>query len=359
MNNPTPLKPTILLPFLMIGAHVLLSSCAISVEKPAVTFVDNPVYASVETDAVASADDAADDPVIWVHPKDMNKSLVIGTNKRLGIESYNLQGERQQFLEAGYTNNVDLRYLEDNPYWSAIAAASNRTAATISLFGINHQGEITWLRESEIETALSAPYGLCMYLDDAGIQVFVNDKDGRYQQWLLQSDFSSVLSITAELKREFKVNSQPEGCVADDENQRLFVGEENYGIWTVSANFNHGAELASLATIDGARLVADVEGLTLYKQGSAGYLIVSSQGNNSYSLYDRLPPFSFRGQFQIQSGVIDGTSDTDGIDVSAAIRTKEFPQGLFVAQDGSNTLPRDKQNFKLVSWKDIADTLKL
>lgn len=42
------------------------------------------VEAKEETDAVANAGDAADDPAIWVHPHDSEKSKIIGTNKEGG-----------------------------------------------------------------------------------------------------------------------------------------------------------------------------------------------------------------------------------------------------------------------------------
>jgi len=41
--------------------------------------------------------------------------------------------------------------------------------------------------------------------------------------------------------------------------------------------------------IEGITLGADVEGMSLYKSGVGGYLIVSSQGDYSYSVFDRCP----------------------------------------------------------------------
>ena len=39
------------------------------------------VIATMETEPVASSDDTADDPCIWVHPTDPSLSLIIGTDK--------------------------------------------------------------------------------------------------------------------------------------------------------------------------------------------------------------------------------------------------------------------------------------
>jgi hypothetical protein len=49
---------------------------------------------------------------------------------------------------------------------------------------------------------------------------------------------------------------------------------------------------------------------------------------------------------------IDRVSNTDGIVVSNAPLGPNFPKGVFVAQDGSNS--GENQNFKLVPWENIA-----
>ncbi len=38
---------------------------------------------------------------------------------------------------------------------------------------------------------------------------------------------------------------------------------------------------------------------------------------------------------------------------------RRFPDGLLVVQDGRNLSPRERQNFKFVSWRAIAQTLGL
>jgi 3-phytase len=340
----------------------LLPACAadIIVPPPADAFA---ITATAETMAVRSVDDAADDPAIWVNETDIGLSRVIGTDKNFGVEVYSLEGEKLQSIAAGRTNNIDIRRIEDSIHWSALAAASNRTNNTISLFLIDKQGALHWLQDSEIATGLTEPYGLCMFSNSAGLQVFVNDTNGRYQQWLLEIVLDAPEpQVAGRLLREFTVPSQPEGCVADDEHQRLFVGVENEGIRWLSAHHRAPARLWPIADIDGEILVADVEGMSLYRQGSAGFLIVSSQGNNSYAIYNRLPPFDYRGSVFVREDSIvgiDGTSDTDGLDVSSLIRTEEYPEGLLVVQDGSNTEPAEPQNFKYISWEKISSLLEL
>ena len=61
-----------------------------------------------QTDPVATTEDAADDPAVWVHPTDPARSLVIGTNKKAGLVVYELTGKTVQVLDDGRMNNVDV-----------------------------------------------------------------------------------------------------------------------------------------------------------------------------------------------------------------------------------------------------------
>ena len=343
---------------------LVLTACAIE-EHMVAPHTAVVVFAQAQTEPVLSLDDAADDPVVWVNPQDPDSSRVIGTDKRYGLEVYDLAGQRLQRIPAGRVNNVDLRPLEGMSGWSSIAAASNRTRNSISLFLVSDSGELSWLESSEILTGLAEPYGLCMYQDASGPQVFVNDKDGRYQQWLLvpAPERDGMPQFAAQLLREFVVPNQPEGCVADDEQGILFLGVEIEGVRTVPADSSLPAMLETLVDIDGDILVADVEGMDLYlAEDGQGYLVVSSQGNFSYAVYDRQAPHRYLGSFVVGHNAelgIDGSQETDGLAVSSLLKTAQFPEGMVVVQDGFNTDPEQAQNFKYISWLQIANALGL
>ena len=58
-------------------------------------------------------------------------------------------------------------------------------------------------------------------------------------------------------------------------------------------------------------------------------------------------------------GTVDGTSETDGIEIAAFSFGESYPAGIFIAQDGANTdgTVSKPQNFKVVSWAEIAQAL--
>jgi len=102
-------------------------------------------------------------------------------------------------------------------------------------------------------------------------------------------------------------------------------------------------------------LAADVEGLTIYYSARGrGYLIASSQGNNSYKVYDRAGENRYALTIDPKAGGIDDVSETDGICVTSCPTSRQFAKGVFVVQDGANA--GGNQNFKLYGWEDIAGT---
>jgi len=350
-------------PSLLILAG-LCASCALTGDDHSIINQSAaPVTPVLETEPVSSSDDAADDPAIWIHPRNPRRSMVIGTDKRRGLEVYDLEGIRVQILQRGRLNNVDLRQGVD---WDGrtidLAAATNRTTGTLDLFRIDrNSGRLSLLVAEGIRLGLEEPYGMCLYRDSEkkSLYAFVNDKDGRYQQWLLSSSIAGY----ARLEREFMLASQPEGCVSDDAGGIIYIGEEEVGVWRASADPRTEFRPLLVDHVNNGRLSPDVEGMDLYISGpETGYLIVSSQGDNSYAVYERHGDNRYLGSFRIApntSASVDHVSETDGLAVTAADLGPSFPEGLLVVQDGENTLPVANQNFKYLSWKMVREALGL
>ena len=116
-------------------------------------------------------------------------------------------------------------------------------------------------------------------------------------------------------------------------------------------------------SIEDGHLAGDIEGMAIYYgPGENGYLVVSDQGINSYALYRREGDNAYLGHFHVvadASSGIDGISETDGLDVTSASLGPAFPHGMFIAQDGRNITPAERQNFKLVPWERLAGVMGL
>jgi len=329
---------------------------ATPVALPPVLSVVKPV---VQTDVVMSQGDAADDPAIWVNPKNPAQSRVLGTNKQQGLEVYDLQGKRVQHLPVGRLNNVDVRPgFTLGSHTVDLAVATNRDHNSLNVFSIDREsGELKAV--GEIATPVKDIYGLCLFKAPSGeIYSFANDKDGTFVQHRL---FAKGDQVQGELVRQFKVPTQPEGCVADDQRQRLFLGEEDVAVWAVDARPDQPATLTSVIKV-GEQVHDDIEGLALYQTEKDNYLVISSQGNDSYVVVDAEPPFALRGAFRVgvnaEAG-IDGTSETDGLDVTSANLGGPWSKGMLVVQDGRKRMPEQAQNFKYIPWSEVAKALHL
>lgn len=334
----------------LIFLLLALQGCTTFVASRAAYHLDNRVVPVAETEPVVSRLDSADDPAIWIHPDDSARSLIIGTDKRSGIYVYELDGSERQYLPLGNTNNVDLRHAPWGNDDVTLVAASGRFPSELLLLALDHDSrELRFVARYPVD--LGEPYGICLYRDaNEQPYVFLNSTDGTFAQYAV----SPAFEITE--VRRFKLASQVEGCVVDDGDDVIYIAEEDHGIWRMSASADGPQDRRLLDSVRGKHLAADVEGLALY-HGPRKLLIASSQGDNSYAVYDTETSEYLLSFHVVGNEQLDGTTDTDGLDVTAT-SLPGYPQGLLVVQDGDNTQPAENQNFKMVSWSDVRDLIE-
>jgi 3-phytase len=295
---------------------------------------------------------------VWVDPADTSRSVVIGTNKAGsggGIGVYDLSGKLLQFRADGKFNNVDIRSgMSLNGQSTVVVTASNRTTKSLAFYRLN-----TSTRQLEpvaARTVLTGfePYGLCMYKSarTGTLYAFVTQEaGGTTDQYEL---FDNAGKVDARKVRSLAVGSLSEGCVADDELGHLYIGEEDRGIWKYGAEPGAGSTRTAIGSVGDGKLVADVEGMAIaYRPGGGGHLIVSSQGNSTFVVYERSTGKWVR-TFKVEgSGTVDAVSQTDGLDVVTTGLGSAFPNGLLVVHDASNT-GGTSSNYKYV---DLAQVL--
>ncbi len=368
MKTELSLKDLSFYTFLILLLAFLFDSCNRPGEgsRKAGEHIKSTVVAAIETQPTPQGknDDSADDPAIWIHPSNPEKSVIIGTDKKGGLATYDLTGNQLNYYAVGDMNNCDLRIgFPLNGDTIDILAASNRTMQSVSLFRIVENGGLDSIHNRIIQSKMSDEvYGLCMYQSKkTGLfYVFVNGKSGEVEQYEL---FATENKIDAKLVRSFKLGTQTEGMVADDETGNLFIGEELAGIWKFDAEPNGSTEGVFIenSSEENPNIKYDVEGLAIYPTDSVnGYLIASSQGNYSYAVFGRQGENKYLGSFRITDGAVDGVEETDGLDVTT-VALPGFPKGILVVQDGFNYDGGKKksQNYKYISWEEVAKVLNL
>lgn len=310
------------------------------------------VTARGETVPVGTAnDDAADDPAIWRNAHQPERSLIVATDKKAGLYVYGLDGKVRGFTAAGRVNNVAL---VDMGRSGVIVAASDRNdeaRALIQLYRLDtRSGTLAPL--GRVEGGAGEAYGICLWRQGRELNVYSVLKHGAIHHIRVKLDGQPAGTIV----RTMQLTTQTEGCVVEPRSAKLYVGEEDRGVWAFDARTSGKIEGELIASVDGAQLVADVEGLAIMPKGTrGGWLVVSSQGDNAFALF-RLPDHRFVGRFRVTAGTVGSVEETDGIEVHPGSFGKDYPGGLIVAQDGHNEPAA--QNFKLVAWRDIIRAVK-
>ncbi|GAB1818026.1 phytase [Herbidospora sp. RD11066] len=181
-----------------------------------------------------------------------------------------------------------------------------------------------------------------------------------------------------------------EGLSVDQRSGTLYAAQEDIGLWRMQLPLgstepklidkvkNFGIEATydekteECTPVDpkatgfgGDNLTADAEGVDIYYAGgSAGYVIVSSQGDDTFTVYDRRGANKALGTFRVKG--VKGADDINGSDGLTVTNRPvgKYTKGLLVTHDepdtGSNVNEeRDATNFSYVSWGDVARALKL
>ena len=319
-----------------------------------------PVTAAFETPVMASEGDSADDPAIYIGPD--GNGFIAGTDKQSGLYIYNLDGSQREYMPVGTINNVDLRegFFYRGQSYVLLVASDDETNSIFSLLYNPRTDKFLTPEGSRLQTEGVSPYGICLGepVKDK-FEVGVTTKVGVFAQYRIAEDQGA---ITLTKSREFSTGTQTEGCAFDDRTSSLYLAVELGALEHYPASSEAAPVKTEIARVQNYGLKADLEGVTVYERGAnTGYLIVSSQGNNSYGVF-ALPSYEYAGRFEVVNGSVDGTSTTDGIAATGS-STARFPKGFLVVQDDmDNTSPLSdnfkKQNFKIIDWRDIEAQLK-
>nr|WP_245589636.1 phytase [Amycolatopsis balhimycina] len=332
-------------------------------------------------DAGASPANAdADDPAIWVHPRDPGRSVVIGTLKEGGLAAFDLDGHTLQLVPAGPKgrfNNVDVV--------GDLAVVSDRGRDRIRVYRIDPDGahvltDVTdpaaapvfsapGSSESEVDSQRTA-YGLAAGRDPrTGVRWVAVTRRHETRVALLRlvdrpgGTVGTAPVATVDLPASFRLpdgktwapcekpgeGPQLEGSVLD--GRVLYTAQEDVGIWRIPltpGGFGRPELIDRVRSYgvpqrwdpatgecvpDGADpgfggrwLTADAEGLAL----ADGTLFASSQGDSRFVVYGHRT----RDLRIVAGRGTDSVEHSDGSAITTASLGRRFPHGLLVVHDG-------------------------
>jgi 3-phytase len=361
---------------------------------------DRLVTARAETPALfddeAGGDADADDPAIWVHPRDRARSLVIGTAKNGGLRVYDLAGREVQAIATppgGRFNNVDVVTgfrLGKRRIDLAVVTDRGRDQlrfyridpATSRLEDVTVADPPLLFSADQAEVAKQATgYGLALRGDLAVVSRRHTTRLGFFRLRASGGKLTYARQETLDLPKSFRLpngttwqpcgdpgeDPQVEGMVVDARANVLYAAQEDVGLWRIDLRTKrrslvervaeYGVPFSADCTLDtandpgyGGRIRADVEGVTIYED----YLLVSSQGDSRFFVYDRRTNRPLSSFTVVDGPATDGVQHSDGAAATSA-RLPGYPQGLLVLHDGENTPDggRVSTDFKFVDWRSL------
>jgi 3-phytase len=333
-------------------------------------------------DAGASPANAdADDPAVWVHPRDPERSVVLGALKEGGLAAFDLGARTLQLVPAGpggRFNNVDVV--------GDLAVVSDRGRDRIRVYRIDPRGSAAGAHvlrdvtdpaaapvfaesESEVDEQRTA-YGLAAGRDPvSGVRWVTVTRRHETRVALLRlvdrpgGTVGTAPISTIDLPSSFRLpdgttwspceepgeRPQLEGSVID--GRVLYAAQEDVGIWRIpltSRGFgrpelvdrvrSYGVPARWDATSEecvpdgadpgfgGKWLEADAEGLAV----AGSTLFASSQGDSRFVVYG-----GRTRDLRIVAGRgTDSVEHSDGSAISTAFLGRRFPHGLLVVHDG-------------------------
>ena len=188
--------------------------------RPADDVVKATPASKVQTDPVPSEGNSADDPAIWIHPDDPDRSLVLGTDKKGGLHSYSLDGRDHQMVSPGsQPNNVDILYgfrLADRTTDLAAASVGKGGASEVKIWTIEPaNGTLAEIGDGPTFRVFDGgdPYGLCTYRSpvDGAAFIFVTDRDGAVEQYRLNPGADRTRAIRATASAASASDRKPRG----------------------------------------------------------------------------------------------------------------------------------------------------
>jgi 3-phytase len=308
-----------------------------------------------------------DDPAFYIHPTDPSQSFILFTLKNAGLVVYDLQGQEIQRIAPDNIryNNVDIIYgFELGGQKVDLAIASDRANDTLGIFKIDpttrQLTDITAPTTKSLSVFGGVPredtvYGLAAYKSPVSDKSYVFVSQAQSNQIAQLELKDNGTTVNAEVVRILTVpippggaleDAQVEGMVVDQELGRLFVAQEDVGVFQFSGEPDgpttplRQVEAVDTLKPDGNIITNDVEGLTIYYgDNGTGYLFVSSQGNGTYPVYEREGNNDYLGSIVVgtpETNGIDRVEESDGADVTGVPLGPQFPFGVLALQDGSN-----------------------
>lgn len=337
----------------LLALAVLLSGLPVLAQQPLQV---SPV---LETQPVLGTGPVVQGAALWPHPTDPASSLLLVADDQTGLLLYNLDGTQRALLAEGSVLGVDVQEgVSVGGISQTVVVVANAPLQALVVYVID--SSTLGIRRAGLAPIVApgfAPSSVALYVSPSTGRVFAfaGSTTGLVVQFELTPEVDGGTATTQ--VRTFDVGGPVVGLAVDDAQRRLYVVEQNVGIWQYGAEPGDTDIRTSVDAVSssGGGLVQPLGGVALYTaSGVRGYLLAVSGGENAVRIYERQPDAHvFRGSFiVVADGGIDAVEGLRHVVVTNRALGSLFPLGLVAVHDSANTAANE--NFKLVPWQVIA-----
>lgn len=303
-----------------------------------------------------------DDPAIWIHPEDHERSLIIGTDKDAdgALYVFDLKGNAIDSLirrDIQRPNNVDVGYgLVLGSDTLDFAVTGERLTSRLRFFKLPEMIELNpggiEIFQGESGEEFRDLMGVAVYKNPQTGKTFViagrknGPTDGTY---LWQYEITAEGGgLSLELVRKFANFSgikEIEAIAVDQELGYVYCSDEGVGVRKYYADPEKGNEELALFAQEG--FADDHEGISIYKSSEReGYLLISDQGADLFRVFPRQGTDENPHDHPLLATIPLSTLSSDGSEVTALNLGPEYQKGLFVAMS-------DDKTFQIYAWEQL------
>ncbi|MEM8965458.1 MAG: phytase [Bacteroidota bacterium] len=305
----------------------------------------------------------SDDPAIWIHPSEPDKSIIFGTDKGGdsgdgALYAFELDGKilpDQTIKGINRPNNVDIAHkVKLSGKNQDIAVLTERYTNQLRIFRLPNMQPVdgggipVFNGESE-----RAPMGIALYQNsqDSSLYVFVSRKSGPSEsyiwQYALVADASGqVLGEHIRSFGKFEGGKEIESIAVDNKLGYVYYSDEGKGVRKYYAHPDSSNQELALFAIEG--FTEDHEGISIYSTSdTTGYIFVSDQQANEFHVFSREGTASNPHQHPLLTVLKLSTQESDGHEVTNTAFLPDFPHGILVAMSDDKTFQIYNMQFLL------------
>lgn len=337
----------------------VIALCAVLLTM-GVSAQDETVTVTALAETAPSAGDGATGVVVWLHPSDLSRSLILGADDNAGLGVYDLSGALVQFLDGdGGVTFADVRYgfaLDDAP--TTLIAVGVADTPLVVFYRVDGESGVL-VRLGDLTTGVpTAAMCLAVSRITGAYYLFVISEGGEAEQYRLSGEDGE---IGATLARAFSIGGEVESCTADDGLGRLYVVEGDIAVWRYGVEPEDGIQRRIVDVTGTDRITEEVEGVAVVQYAdNQGYLLITDEKGERILVYERTGDNAYLGAFSVAGGdQTDDLNEPTGISAVALPLNAQFSAGVFLSADDVNSNPRADNNYKLVAWADVVAGLGL